>query len=153
MIHLDVEKGVDGNHLLTHGVRPFKDLRTYVLQEGVGRPAAEDHDFGGRDSIYEERHGRARADRFVADLVGVKAKSGFAPECVHLRRANEGAYVQRMVKTSFARVSTLSLTYRVTPNRMCRTYPTPCSHMVTPFCTGSTPCNIQPGEIILALTS
>jgi hypothetical protein len=82
VIHLDVEKGVGTDHILTHGVRPFKDLRTYVHQEGVGRPAAEDHDFGGRDIIYEEWHGRARSDRFVADLVGVKAKSGFARECV-----------------------------------------------------------------------
>ena len=41
-----VEEGVEGHHVSGHGVSPFEDLGSDVSQEGVGGPAAENHDFG-----------------------------------------------------------------------------------------------------------
>jgi hypothetical protein len=63
VIHLDVEKGVDGNHFRAHVVcRPLKDLGADVDKECVRGPAAEDHNFCSRDVIDEQSHGCTRAN-------------------------------------------------------------------------------------------
>jgi len=41
-----VEEGVEVDHVGGHVVCPFEDLGSDVSQEGVGGPAAENHDFG-----------------------------------------------------------------------------------------------------------
>jgi hypothetical protein len=70
----DVKEGVESDHIHGHGVGPFEDLWTNVYKEGIGGPSAEDHDLRGAVVHKEERHGGARTDRSVPDLVRVEAK-------------------------------------------------------------------------------
>jgi hypothetical protein len=87
-----VKERVNLDHALAHVGGPFQDLRPNVSKEGVKAPASEDHDAVGVRVREKERHGRARANGFVSDFVGVESKDGFATECA-ARLAELGAYL------------------------------------------------------------
>jgi hypothetical protein len=73
-----VKERVDLDHALAHVCCPSQDLRPNVSEEGVGAPVPENYDAVLVSVCEEERHGYARAYRFVSDFVGVEAKDGFA---------------------------------------------------------------------------
>jgi hypothetical protein len=69
-----IEEGIVLSHVFGHVVCPLEDLWADVHQEGVGRPAAEDHDLGHGMIHEEEGHGHPGADGFVSDIEGAKAE-------------------------------------------------------------------------------
>ena len=59
------------DHVATEEVGPFEHLGPDVLEEGVGGPAAEDHDFGDGVVHEEEGHGRSGTEGPGANVGGV----------------------------------------------------------------------------------
>jgi hypothetical protein len=76
----NVKERIKADHIQGHGIGPLKDLGADVNKKGIGRPSAEDHDFGGAVIHKEERHGSAGSNRTVADFVGLKAEGFLAAE-------------------------------------------------------------------------
>jgi hypothetical protein len=82
VIHLHIENGVDGNHLLAHVVRPLEQMGPDVDEKCIRRPASKDHYFRRRYIIDEEGHGCARPNRLVSNFVGIESEGGLAAKRV-----------------------------------------------------------------------
>ncbi len=73
-----VNEGFMTYHVTAHIHRPFQVLRSDVDQEGLGGPAAEEHDPCGGDVLEEESHGGTGLDGLVSDVGWVKSEGCFA---------------------------------------------------------------------------
>jgi hypothetical protein len=74
----DVKEGVESDHIHGHGVGPFEDLGSDINKECIRGPASEDHDLGGAMVHEEERHGSARTDGSVPDLLRMESEDFLA---------------------------------------------------------------------------
>ena len=63
-----------GGHVIAQVVGPFHDLGSDVHQEGIGGPAAQEHDAGRGVVHQEERHGCPGTNGGVAKVFWVEAK-------------------------------------------------------------------------------
>ena len=68
VIEANVEEGLEVNHVGGHVVGPLEDLGSDVDEEGVGRPTAENHDFGGGVIVHEQCHGCTGSEGAISDL-------------------------------------------------------------------------------------
>ena len=67
------EEGIVLEHATGDVVSELLHLFPNVSEEGVGGPAANEHDGEGWDSVQVHRHGGSRADVVGSDVVGAKA--------------------------------------------------------------------------------
>ena len=80
IIKSNIKEGIEGYHIVGHVVCPFQHLGADVDEEGVGTPASQDHDFGGRVVFEEKGHRCPGANGAVADFRSFESKGLLATE-------------------------------------------------------------------------